>query len=576
MNFWPDDENFLRPSFNPPVPAPDVDPDTGVLITVAYNPAWSQVLMGAVSQMLQFAAWQGTDDDKKLAVARALLLMTALQVDVATVPTPFWDDVADVDAFAPGQDQVWYGELVASPMELRAEDVADPDYTWQERIEDWVLAGFVAYASDAGAAIQFLTLARRFRMAFKTRDVGGIVGVFVDADRYGSVDTYSATDGITTFDVDTGSDDPTTIWVECTGDHNPAATPDPDGKYPIAVIRKQLTPGELVSPPQPPLFQTRYNPDSFGFEVSTDGGSTWTPAPQADPRNITYVPPPTGGTARCDAAERLRNVIATLVAALVSQLQHDAQTADVVAAFFGILTPFVPGLGIAIGLFTAILDLIIEIGVVDIEASFEGSTFATMLCAIDCNLPNPPVIDATILSKIEDAMSSDLNTIAATVTNYILNLMSFGGANQVMALATDTGDCSDCHCCPGIIDFTVTDGGFAAGQYGGGAGYGGWINGIGWQGGPASSDLIAITQPFIGLTVIKVTLTVSQQGNAGNNGWIAINGVHRQTWSGVSADGTYTYVLDGISETDPTIDFVAGNGGGSGTFEFIAAEIDCA
>jgi len=97
------------------------------------------------------------------------------------VPTPYWDDESDLDDQEPSNEQAWYGIF---------------DGTFQETVENFVIAGFLASSGDIGAAVTFLTIAPRFRLAWKTGDLGGVIRVFVDAVDYGTVDTYSATEGV--------------------------------------------------------------------------------------------------------------------------------------------------------------------------------------------------------------------------------------------------------------------------------------------------------------------------------------------------------------------------------------------
>lgn len=98
------------------------------------------------------------------------------------VPTPYWDDVADLDDSLPPSEQIWYGTYDGT--------------TFTETVENWVLAGFVAYAGGIGAAIKFLTIAPAFRLAWKKGDVGGIIRVFIDGADAGTVNTYSPTEGV--------------------------------------------------------------------------------------------------------------------------------------------------------------------------------------------------------------------------------------------------------------------------------------------------------------------------------------------------------------------------------------------
>lgn len=97
------------------------------------------------------------------------------------VPTPYWDDTTDLDDQEQPVDQTWYGIF---------------DGTFQETLENFTIAGFLVYAGQPGAAISFLTIAPRFRLAWKTGDLGGIIRVFIDSVDAGTVDTFSATEGV--------------------------------------------------------------------------------------------------------------------------------------------------------------------------------------------------------------------------------------------------------------------------------------------------------------------------------------------------------------------------------------------
>jgi len=92
QNAYPNFTNYPFPSFPEGVVAPDVDPFVDMKC-VRYNPAWSPVLMSACSQLLQLSSWQGTDDEKKLAVMRATNLQQQLQdfqecEDMSCCPDP--------------------------------------------------------------------------------------------------------------------------------------------------------------------------------------------------------------------------------------------------------------------------------------------------------------------------------------------------------------------------------------------------------------------------------------------------------------------------------------------------------
>lgn len=198
-NFYPNVGNYPVVSFPQELIPPDVDPDDPDLetILVEYNPAWTQVLMAACDQLLQYSSWQGDHDEKILAVNRAEILKILLQqpVDVSDeIPAPYWDSEEDVDDSLPPGEQDWYGyvENATAPAD---------EMTFVQSAVIWILTGFVALVLSptlpvgAAAAVTFRTLATRFTLAFNRGDVGEQFRVIVDAADYETVDTESLSVG---------------------------------------------------------------------------------------------------------------------------------------------------------------------------------------------------------------------------------------------------------------------------------------------------------------------------------------------------------------------------------------------
>lgn len=98
------------------------------------------------------------------------------------IPTPYWDEATDTDDEATGLAQLWYGNWIEGE--------------FVESVGTFVIAGFLAYAATPGAAVFFLTIAPRFRLAWRTGSLGGIIRVIIDGADYGTVDTFSASPGV--------------------------------------------------------------------------------------------------------------------------------------------------------------------------------------------------------------------------------------------------------------------------------------------------------------------------------------------------------------------------------------------
>lgn len=63
-------------SFQVPVAAPDVDPDSSPTTTVCFSTDWLPVVLGALQQLTLQATWLGDDDAVQLAQDRAMLLLS--------------------------------------------------------------------------------------------------------------------------------------------------------------------------------------------------------------------------------------------------------------------------------------------------------------------------------------------------------------------------------------------------------------------------------------------------------------------------------------------------------------------
>lgn len=198
INALPNQDNFSEVSFPQELTPPSVDPDEGETNLYAYNPAWSKVLAASCDQMLQYPSWLGTDDEKKIAVNRALTLKILLQTPVYVaereVPAPYWDDDADVDDEMPQEDQEWYG-MVTNP------SAPADELTFVENAVIWIFTGFIALvlspALPAGVAagLAFRTLATRFTLAFRRGDIREQIRIIIDAKDYGEVDTADVSEG---------------------------------------------------------------------------------------------------------------------------------------------------------------------------------------------------------------------------------------------------------------------------------------------------------------------------------------------------------------------------------------------
>lgn len=187
QNVYPDPDNYPDSTFPQPVPAPDVDPDAGALITVQYAWEWQQVLLACIDQLRNPATWQGTHDEIITALNRATNLKDMLQIDIGSsdIDAPYWDDAEDVGSEMPPDEQPWYGQVL---------DPALPpnETTFIENAIIVTFAGLLAIVTPElgfAPAIAFLTIAPKMVLAVRNQDFGRIIRIFIDG-----AETYSFTD----------------------------------------------------------------------------------------------------------------------------------------------------------------------------------------------------------------------------------------------------------------------------------------------------------------------------------------------------------------------------------------------
>jgi len=228
-------------------PTPDLAADTPAYLLFLFNdPTWSQWLLGALENLVYEYNWykSGNLETWEASEAFRLIIQQApLNLLPLTAPTPYWDETSadDTDDELPRDSQPWYGEIVASPGFV-AEDT--PSLTFLDNLGIWLIAGFIAYAGKPEAAIAFVPIAKRFTLAFKQSNVGGVVRALIDFAPVAEIDTYGVTDGVASLSIVMPDDDEShTLYVKLT-DQNPHDIETPS----ITVIRKKLREDDIGNP----------------------------------------------------------------------------------------------------------------------------------------------------------------------------------------------------------------------------------------------------------------------------------------------------------------------------------------
>lgn len=466
-------------------PTPESTPEetTCLMLQVPASAAWWSIYAGLLQTLADETAWQqfeggmSPEDAAQVAakIARdALLLASQTNECSAIVPAPYWDQPTadDIDDQFPPSLQPWYGEIVALPAAgLRAE-AAEEELTFLENLTIWAIAAFGVYAGQVGAAIAFVPVAKRFVLAFKQHDLGGVVRVLVDFLEVAEIDTYGVGDQIKRATVVMPDDDEEhTLYVEMSDKVNPAVDGDPQ----IIVIRKELS-EEEVTPSN-----TRYNPDTDKVQYSPDGGETWHDAPELDPRHADTFryPALTTPDARCDAAANkvkwLKDFLDDSTDALCAGAQA-FQIANIALGFWNVITG---GTSTLLELIVGVGSAVTEVGCSALTAAFTEDEYDALNCIFYCRAQGNGSVTADDLEKIYADVTAQLNTTAALVVNLILSVQGEVGLSNAGTVGNQTGDCSACECEHCFeIDFTVIDGT----AYGWNIQGGTWSSGVGWSG----------------------------------------------------------------------------------------------
>jgi len=255
------------------------------------------------------------------------------------------------------------------------------------------------------------------------------------------------------------------------------------------------------------------------LERSTDGGATWTPAPEFDPRNnSTQFPPPSGD----EPADDKRCVAATGMVVLMKEQIRDQLTDDMsrftlselittwLQTLIGTSNPFIALITIAVNqIFALVMAVLIP--------ALTDEVFETLKCIFFCNMDDEISFNLGQIDQVTTDIGDQIGGIATLFFQQLINLLGEDGmTNLARAGGATEGDCSTCPC----NDFWCFDGNFETDSYdsifsgldvSGGQNYNTvWADGIGWQttnGGVNYSVLVWLMDDIPGLRYLKFTMT---------------------------------------------------------------------
>lgn len=479
-------------------------------LTLTYE--WNWFTNGELTTAEAAAAWAEIIED---AYTRAQLGTCLIDV-----PAPYWDESSadDADDQMPVETQIWYGEIVALPSFV----TLDAELTFLDNLGIWLIAGFIAYAGQPGAAIAFVPLARKFVLAFKQHSLGGVVSVLVDFIHLADIDTYGVEDGVVNAIISIPDDGMGhTLYVEMSEDHNPAVTDPPN----VQIIRKRLDETEVT--PE----NLRWNVDCDCVQQTPDGGTTWVDSPTQDPRRSTIfqVPARSGGDAQCDSAQQMHDRVKHMLDAIIAS----SDVLQAINSFVAVVAVFFFEVGWVIEAIWAVVSFIFSIGTTTLAAALTDDQYALLLCILYCNIASDGTCSEAQFEEIQIEVTAGLNATAALAINSALSSIGWVGLTNAGALGEVTGDCTACTClwCHGWNFKTASGSEFWTPD----SGFGTWAVGVGWV---SEAGGLILRTTFAPTTIREIAFSGNNFGGGGN--FIAFNlgGVRQLT---VSCGGGLPY-----------------------------------
>jgi len=207
-----------------------------------------------------------------------------------------------------------------------------------------------------------------------------------------------------------------------------------------------------------------YDPDTDTVQTSTDGGATWTPAPDLDPRNQNIAAPMTGDDVECRAASSVVRWLNDYFDNVLDMVEAASEAGGVIALMLelmGALGPF----GLFLDGITLLADGIIGLGAEVVDAALSTEAYDQLRCIIYANMDSDGRLDDASFAAAMAQIDSDMGDVASFVLNGQLGYMGFGGVNTAAALdLDDTRDCTYCEEWSHSFDFSIDEQGWYAVQ----------------------------------------------------------------------------------------------------------------
>lgn len=190
--------------------------------------------------------------------------------------------------------------------------------------------------------------------------------------------------------------------------------------------------------------QYRYNSDGI-LEVSEDGGTTFHPAPERDPReNSPEFPPPTGDQAdRCSAADSGVNAV---VSEIFDQLAGDMSKADLDELLRTWVQTYIDTANPLQALLAVIINLIFGLGITLLIAALTTEVWDKFRCCLYNNMESDFSFNTGGWQSLRGCITDDITGIAGLFLEHLVYLLGPRGCTNICraGLGAADPDCADC------------------------------------------------------------------------------------------------------------------------------------
>lgn len=190
------------------------------------------------------------------------------------------------------------------------------------------------------------------------------------------------------------------------------------------------------------------------FETSDDGGETWTPAPELDPRNDAIENPPLPGSdgdaKRCAAADNVRDLFLQYRDNLVSLLGASPTLVSIIAGILAFIAVITGVSGAAIGISVLLMGLasfLLTLTPEEVTDQLTEEVLETFKCLVYCRMSTDGRLSYEDWQGLLSDIASTFDDLPELFFYQTVNAMGYIGVNNAGSIGAPTADdCGDCDC----------------------------------------------------------------------------------------------------------------------------------